>query len=1338
VTADLSPALQPADSMAKRLDVLTVRDAHRLRRRLSAARGAEELRRIAHAITSAESRVAARRASVPAVSYPAQLPITARVGDIRDAIRDHQVVVVAGETGSGKTTQLPKICLELGRGVRGLIGHTQPRRLAARTVADRIADELGTELGEVVGYQVRYNATVSDRTLLKIMTDGILLAEIAHDRLLRRYDTLIIDEAHERSLNIDLLLGYLAQLLPRRPDLKVIITSATIDTDRFARHFAAAGAGGDSAAGAGGDSAAGAGGDSAGGAGGSPRTSRGGPAPIIEVSGRSYPVELRYRPLERDDGAGKSEQVDQPQAIVDAVRELGAEGPGDILVFCSGEREIRDAAEALQRTRGAARLADEVIPLYARLSVAEQHRVFAPHPGRRVVLATNVAETSLTVPGIRYVVDTGNARISRYSYRTKVQRLPIEPVSQASARQRAGRCGRLEDGICIRLYAEEDYDSRPPFTDPEITRTNLASVLLQMAALGLGDPGEVEDFPFVDPPDRRGIRDGLDLLYELGALHRPGGAGPAKLTPIGRQLTQLPIDPRLGRMVLEAGRLSCVDEVIVIAAALSMQDPRERPSDKQQAADASHARFWDPTSDFLGMVNLWRHLGEQQQARSSSGFRRMCAAEFLHYLRVREWQDLVAQLRTAGRGLELPVSRSGAEMTTADPATVHQALLAGLLSHIGLRDGDKRDYLGARGSRLAIFPGSALVKKPPRWVMAAELVETSRLWARVVARLEPEWVEPLASHLVTRTYSEPHWEQRRSQVMAYERVTLYGLPIVARRKVGYGAVDPELSRELFIRNALVDGDWRTHHAFFAANQQLRSEVAELEDRVRRRDLMVDDEVLFDFYDQRVGPEVVSGAHFDAWWKKARRRDPELLTLTADAVRAGWGIDEHAFPDEVERGAARFPVSYAFEPGTAEDGVTVRIPLVQLPQATGLSAGGGDELSWQVPGRREELIVALIRSLPKALRRSFTPPTTFAMQVLPQLDPDLPLLDGLERALRQRTGVTISRDAWQLDRLPPHLRPTFAVEGLDGAVIATGKDLTELRKRLAPQVRSAVAAAGSDLEQRGLTGWPGGSLPRTRSREVAGGVITAYPALVDQGESVAVQMLTTPAEQESAMWAGTRRLLLLTTPSPLPALSGRLGIRAKLVLSAYPYSSVSALLADCRAAAVDELMTAAGGPAWDEAAWSRLQAVVRDGVAGSAAAVVRAVEQIVADTADVAALLGRPAPASVSEARADVRAQLDALVGAGFVTAAGTARLRDLRRYVRAMKRRLEQVGADPARDRVRLQEVRELQEAAHRASPTVAAEVRWMIEELRVSVFAQSLGTRYPISAPRIWRVLDG
>ncbi len=1010
-----------AGPLLEELPGLMLRDAHRLRRRIAEATDEHALAAVADAVTAAKARVAARQAAVPAVSYPPQLPIASRVDDLRAAIRDHQVVVVAGETGSGKTTQLPKICLDLGLGIRGLIGHTQPRRIAARTVADRIAQELGGQLGDIVGYQVRFNTTLSDRTLIKIMTDGILLTEIAHDRLLRRYDTIIIDEAHERSLNIDLLLGYLAQLLPRRPDLKVIITSATIDTERFAAHFSAPG-----------------------------RT-----VPIIEVSGRSYPVELRYRPLEREGGR----ELDQPQAIVEAVRELSAEGPGDILVFCSGEREIRDAADALERGKGAARLADEIIPLYARLSVAEQHRVFAPHPGRRVVLATNVAETSLTVPGIRYVVDTGNARISRYSFRTKVQRLPIERVSQASALQRAGRCGRLEDGICIRLYSQEDHDSRPPYTDPEITRTNLASVLLQMASLGLGDPGEVEDFPFVDAPDRRGIRDGLALLYELGALTRPGGGGHAKLTAVGRQLTRLPIDPRLGRMVLEAGRLGCLSEVIVIAAALSIQDPRERPVDRQQAADASHARFADPTSDFLGMLNLWRHVSEQQRSRSSSSFRRMCTAEFLHYLRVREWQDLVSQLRGAAEGLDLPgASAAGSsDGPAADPDAVHQALLAGLLSHLGMREGERREYVGARGTRFAIFPGSALVKKPPQWAMAAELVETSRLWARVVARIEPEWALPLAEHLITRTYSEPHWEKRRGQVMAFERVTLYGLPLVTGRKVGYGKVDPALSRELFIRRALVEGEWRTHHAFFAANQQLRDEVAELEHRARRRGLLVDDETLFDFYDRRIGPDVVSGAHFDSWWKRERRRDPDLLTLTPEALLAtgdtAGDVDVQSYPDEVARDGVRFPVSYAFEPGTEQDGVTVHVPLALLPQ---VAANGRDELGWQVPGRRQELLVALLRSLPKALRRHFTPPTTIAAEVLPELDPGEPLLDGLERVLRRRTGITVPREAWQLDKLPPDLRPDLC---------GAGRERRDHRHRQGPGGIAYAAGAGGAGSRR---------------------------------------------------------------------------------------------------------------------------------------------------------------------------------------------------------------------------------------------------------------------------------
>jgi ATP-dependent helicase HrpA len=824
-----TPELDQGEVRA-RLAELTLRDEQRLRRRLDATRRQRDPDRRAAAlvaleleIAAAEARIAARRASGPSISYPEELPVSQRRDEIAAAIRDHQVVIVAGETGSGKTTQLPKICLELGRGVRGMIGHTQPRRIAARSVAERIAEELATPLGDAVGYQVRFTGRVGDSTLVKLMTDGILLAETQRDRSLLAYDTIIVDEAHERSLNVDFLLGYLTQLLPRRPDLKVVITSATIDPERFSLHF---GSGQD-----------------------------GGGAPVVEVSGRTYPVEVRYRPLvedpiEDDDGETVRDQI---QAICEAVDELSAEGPGDILVFLSGEREIRDTADALRRRQ---RPPLEVLPLYARLSAAEQHRVFAPHTGRRVVLATNVAETSLTVPGITYVVDPGTARISRYSQRLKVQRLPIEPVSRASANQRKGRCGRTSDGICIRLYSEADFDSRPEFTDPEILRTNLASVILQMAALDLGD---IDAFGFVDPPDRRSVNDGVALLRELGAFEM--GAG-NRLTPLGRRLAQLPVDPRLGRMILQAEVNGCVREVLIVTAVLSIQDPRERPLDKREAADAKHARFRDPESDFVTYLNLWNYLTEQQRELSSNQFRRLCRTDFLNYLRVREWQDLESQLRQIMRTMGVTLNGE-----PAPPAALHTSLLAGLLSHIGVRDLEKPEYIGARNARFAVSPGSTLFRRSARWVMAAELVETTRLWARDVARIEPEWAERLAGHLVRRTYSEPHWDAEAGSVRALEKVTLYGLPLVASRKVHYGRIDPALSRELFIRHALVEGDWRTRHEFFHHNRALADEVRELEERARRRDIVVDDETLFAFYDARVGADVVSARHFDTWWKR---------------------------------------------------------------------------------------------------------------------------------------------------------------------------------------------------------------------------------------------------------------------------------------------------------------------------------------------------------------------------------------------------------------------------------------------------------------------------------------
>jgi ATP-dependent helicase HrpA len=1218
-----------------------------------------------------ELRLAARRESVPEISYPEALPVSQKKDEILAAIRDNQVVIVAGETGSGKTTQLPKICLELGRGVEGAIGHTQPRRIAARSVADRIAEELGTPLGTTVGYKVRFSDKVGDGTLVKLMTDGILLAEIQHDRMLRRYDTLIIDEAHERSLNIDFILGYVKRLLPRRPDLKVIITSATIDPQRFSKHF--------------------------------------GDAPVVEVSGRTYPVEVRYRPQE--------DEQDPIQAILDAVDELRAEGPGDILVFLSGEREIRDTADALRKHD---LRHTEILPLYARLSTAEQHRVFQPHTGRRVVLATNVAETSLTVPGIKYVVDPGTARISRYSHRLKVQRLPIEAISQASANQRKGRSGRTSDGICIRLYSEEDFLSRPEFTDPEILRTNLASVILQMRALGLGD---MAAFPFVEPPDRRNIKDGIDLLHELGALDGE------RLTQQGRRLAQLPVDPRLGRMVLEAERNGCVHEVLVIAAALSIQDPRERPTDHQQAADEKHARFADKESDFLAYLNLWRYVEEQQKALSSSQFRRMCRNEFLNYLRVREWQDLYGQLRQVVKPPKAP---------PADGQRIHLSLLSGLLSHVGLKNVQKHEYLGARGAKFGIFPGSALFKKQPQWVMAAELVETSRLWARIVAKVEPEWVEKLAGHLVKRSYSEPHWEKKQGAVMAFERVTLYGVPLVTGRKVNFGRIDPPLARELFIRHALVEGDWETHHAFFQENRALLAEVEELEHRARRRDILVDDETLFAFYDQRLPADVVSARHFDSWWKKARQREPDLLTFEkAMLINEQAGQVEAAnYPDEWRQGELALSLTYQFEPGTGADGVTVHIPL---PLLSRVRPEGFDR---QVPGLREDLVVALIRSLPKPVRRNFVPVPDYARAALDRLPPDGPLLDALERELRRMTGVPVPRDAWDLTKVPDHLRMTFRVEDESGAALAEGKDLAALQERLRATVRETVTAAAPGLTRHGLRTWDVGTLPRTVQQERAGYAVTAYPALVDEGETVGVGVFETEAEQRYAMWQGTRRLLLLGLPSPAKVMQGRLSNEDKLALSRNPHRGVADLLEDAAGAAVDQLMAGAGGPAWDEDGFAKLRDAVRAGYVDGLLAVVTPVRRVLAAAYQVEQRLTATSRLDLMPSLADVRAQLSGLVYRGFVTATGARRLPDLVRYLTAIERRLDRLPQNPQRDLQQTRVVEEIQreyaQLRQEVPPSDALhEIRWMIEELRINLFAQALGTAYPISEQRIYRAMD-
>jgi ATP-dependent helicase HrpA len=1294
-----------AKSLYPRLDGLTLRDADRLRRRLRNLRddaNPAKLQQIEAALTTGEALIATRLAAVPQITYP-DLPVSDLRHEIAAAISANQVVVVAGETGSGKTTQLPKICLELGRGIRGTIGHTQPRRLAARTVGQRIADELGSPLGETVGYTVRFTDQVSDRTLVKLMTDGILLAEIQRDRRLLRYDTLILDEAHERSLNIDFLLGYLRELLPRRPDLKVIVTSATIEPARFAAHF--------------------------------------GDAPVVEVSGRTYPVEIRYRPLEvvvgdidRDDPDDpEHDQIhtvmrDQTEAIVDAVAELEAEPAGDVLVFLSGEREIRDTAEALRGATGFNPHTTEVLPLYARLPTAEQQRVFQPHTGRRIVLATNVAETSLTVPGVRYVVDPGTARISRYSRRTKVQRLPIEPISQASAAQRSGRSGRTAPGVCIRLYSEEDFEARPRYTDPEILRTNLAAVILQMASLGLG---EIEQFPFLDPPDNRSIRDGVQVLQELGAFDRQGA-----LTDIGRRLAQLPLDPRIGRMILAAHDEGCVREILVLAAALSIPDPRERPPDQEEAARQKHARFAGDHSDFLSYLNLWRYLSDQRKERSGSSFRRMCREEFLHYLRIREWQDLTGQLRSIARDLGIREAPESEE--PADAATVHRALAAGLLSHVGVREGETRDFLGARNTRFVLAPGSVLTKKPPRWVVVAELVETSRLYGRIAARIEPEAVEQIAGDLVQRSYSEPHWDANRGAVMAFERVTLFGLPLVPRRRIGYAEVDPVLARELFIRHALVEGDWQTRHHFFRDNTALLEELAQIEERARRRDLVVGDDEIYALYDARIPETAVSTRHFDAWWKKQRHKTPDLLTFTRQELlrSADDGADR---PDRWRSGDLSLPLTYRFEPGALDDGVTVHVPVEVLANL------GGHEFAWQVPALREELVTSLIRSLPKDLRRNFVPAPDTARAVLAGLSPDEGgLLESLQRELKRRSGILVPIDAFDLDKLPAHLRVTFAVEAGDGAVVARGKDLDALQTQLAAPVRQAVAqAVAGELERQGLKAWPDGldEIPRTVSRASGGHTVRGYPALVDTGSAVDLRVFATVAEQQAAMGPGTRRLLRLSVPSPLKGVERALDTRTRLQLGTNPDGSLAALIEDCADAAV------AATPLWTSKEFMTARERVAATLVPTTLDIIGRVQKVLVAAHEAELALPERPTAAQAEAVADVRAQLEALLPKGFVARTGAAQLNDLTRYLTAIVRRLERLPHGLGADRERMQRIQAVQDAYHdlrqslspvRAAAKDVRDIGVMIEELRVSMWAQQLGTAMPVSEKRIYRAIDG
>ncbi|MCE5290361.1 MAG: ATP-dependent RNA helicase HrpA [Nocardiaceae bacterium] len=1276
-----------------RLSALTYADAHRLSRRIERIANDHDVASVEKALAQAEARVAARHAAVPEITFPPQLPVSERRDDIAAAIKAHQVVIVAGETGSGKTTQIPKICLELGRGVRGVIGHTQPRRLAARTVAERIAEELGGEIGGVVGYSVRFTDHMSDTTLVRLMTDGILLNEIQRDRMLRRYDTIIIDEAHERSLNIDFLLGYLKQLLPRRPELKVIITSATIDPERFANHFAVDGV----------------------------------PAPIVEVSGRTYPVEIRYRPLtvETDDEIIELDAVD---AIGTAVQELFAAGDGDVLVFLSGEREIRDTADAL-RDLNLPRT--EILPLYARLSIAEQHRVFSAHTGRRVVLATNVAETSLTVPGIRYVIDPGTARISRYSKRTKVQRLPIEEISQASARQRSGRCGRVADGISIRLYSEQDFEDRPAFTEPEILRTNLASVILQMANLGLGD---VSIFPFVDPPDERNIRDGLALLHELGAISAPEEDHIPRLTPMGRQLARLPVDPRMARILAQGHASGCLAETLIIVSGLSIQDVRERPTEHQQAADTAHARFRVDGSDVLSYLKLWEYLTEQRRDLSSSAFRRMCRAEFLHWLRIREWQDLHGQLSTIAKDLGWTPNTAAAA-----PDAVHRAVVSGLLSHIGVRsaDANDREYLGARGAKFAIFPSSSLGKKTPACVMAVELVETSRLWGRTVARIEPEWAEEFAEHLVKRSYSEPHWSTRNAAAMAYERVSLYGVPIVARRAVNFARIDPEHSRELFIRHALVNREWESKHAFLTHNDSILEQASSIEDRARRRGLVVDEDSLFAFYDKRIPKDVVSGRHFDRWWRDARKKQPDLLDFTLESV-INDGADDVSrtdYPGAWRQGEMQFDLTYSFEPGSDTDGVTVRIPAPLIAQ---VSNTGFD---WLVPGMREELVTALIKSLPKHLRRLVVPAPDFAQAALAAMTPrSKPIIEALAPELSRLGGTQIHPSDFDLGELPGHLRMNFAAIAEDGSITARSKNLDDLRQNVAPRVERQVSRATARFERAPAKAWTAdalGDVPRKISGTIGGHRVNAYPALTAEPGGVAVRVYSTASQQADAMRIGTRELLHAELPASTKYVLGSMSTVERLALGHNPSGTAEAFIDDCRRAAIDALVPRCGGFAWTPTEYVELRKRVAAELPDEVVSTVHAAVAVLNEWRNAL----ESAAATPGPIRQVLETHLRALVFDGFATEFGAERLRALPRYVEAAAVRAQNYASNAARD-AQHQVVLEQLEAeyedlkdslpADRRDGAAVDNIRWMLEELRVSLFAQRVGTAYPISEKRV------
>ena len=1199
------------------------------------------------------------------IRFDPALPVSARRDDIRSAIAQHPVVVVCGETGSGKTTQLPKILLEMGRGAAGRIGHTQPRRIAARSVAARIAEELGSELGALVGYKVRFQDKLRADSVIKLMTDGILLAETQGDPELRQYGSIIVDEAHERSVNIDFLLGYLKKLLGRRADLKVVVTSATIDAERFSAHF--------------------------------------GGAPVIEVSGRLYPVEVRYRPVAGDEEDTTREE--EEQALADAVDEACREGEGDVLVFLPGEREIRDTAEVLRKHK----VKGEILALYARLSAAEQDRVFRPGSERRIVLATNVAETSLTVPRIRYVVDTGLARVKRYSYRNKVEMLRVEPVSQAAAQQRAGRCGRVAEGVCIRLYSEEDFAKRPAFSDPELLRSSLAAVILRAKSLGLD---EVEEFPFLDPPNPRAVADGYGLLQELNAVDEA-----KSLTPLGREVSKLPLDPRVARMLVAARHEGCLEQVLIIAAALSVQDPRERPLERAAAADERHARFADERSDFLAFLKLWKLQDEP-------GLRRLCRDNFLSYPRMREWRDVHAQLEAVLGELEWPRS-------SADPQKgyreIHRALLAGLLGNIGMRDDEDGNYTGARGIKFWVHPGS-WTKKPGRWIVAAELVETTRLYARCVANIDPKWLEELGAHILKRDRQDPHWEKSRAQVVALERGTLYGLPIYAERRVPFGPLDPKLARDLFIQSALVEGDFETRAPFFAHNRRLAADIERLEHKSRRPDILVDEALIHAFYDARVPSGVHDGAGFERWRRDAERVQPQLLFLSRDELmrHEAAGITTDNFPPALQLGPSRFPLEYHFEPGSPRDGVTLTVPLALLNQVPAARS------EWLVPGLLREKVRALAKSLPQRLRHKLGPLDEFAESFCSINQPeDRPLAAALARFIREQLNVEVPADAFRADSAPPHLHMNFRVVDDQGRQLGMARNLAQLKQEFSAGTEAVLQEALSGDKH---TGWAMGDLGELMELERAGETLIGYPGLVDAGDGVTLQVFDSPERAREAHRAGVRRLLAIAFRDRIRDLEKELA--RDMTLGPLKEELVSAALERTFLAESLPMMQAQFARRVEQGR-SRLNLIAQElsrtarGIVGEHAALNRKLST-----------LEKSFPAAVQ----DVRQQFERLLAPGWLARTPWERLQHLPRYLKAASLRLDKLRVDPARD-ARLSAALAALEQPYRRELSSRARLGaqspdfvqfgWLLEELRVSLFAQELKTPVPVSAKRLAKLWD-